>query len=107
MALSKSTVKRVDPMSLGKVLAVIYGVIALIIAVIYLFIIVIIGAAAGAASNNLALGLIGGLFGGILIGALIVLMYAGIGFLAGLITAAIYNVVAKRVGGVQIELETT
>lgn len=107
MTTSKTTLKRIEPLSAGKILAGIYGVFGLILGVIYFFIILAIATAAGAASNYLWLGLIGGLIGGLVAAALITLFYAGIGFIAGLISAAIYNVAAHKLGGLQIETETT
>lgn len=101
----KVTIKHLEPMSVAKILAAIYGLLGMILGGLYALIIVIIGIAAGASNNNLALGIIGGLFGGLLIGAFIVGFYALIGLLGGLITAALYNVAAKKFGGIRAEVD--
>lgn len=107
MSTHKTTLKRIEPLSTGKILAGIYGVIGLVLGVIYFFIIFAVAIAAGASANYLWLGLIGGLIGGLLAAVLITFFYAGIGFVAGLLMAVIYNVAANKFGGIQIETEAS
>lgn len=101
----KAMVKRIEPLSAGKIFAGIYGVIGVILGVIYFFVILAFATIAGAASNYVWLGLLGGIVGGLFAGALIVGMYALIGFLVGLLGAVIYNVAAHKLGGLQVEVE--
>ena len=105
MTTTKTSLKRIEPLSAGKILAGIYGVIGLVLGVIYFFIILAVAVAAGASANYLWLGLIGGLIGGLVAAALITIFYAGVGFVAGLLMAVIYNVAANKFGGLQIETE--
>ncbi|RYD15128.1 MAG: hypothetical protein EOP90_09280 [Lysobacteraceae bacterium] len=61
----------------------------------------LMGAAGGEGATGLGLGMIGG------IGAVIFfpIMYGIFGFIAGVIGAAIYNLVARYVGGLELDVE--
>lgn len=61
----------------------------------------LMGAAGGDAGAGLGLGMIGG------IGAVIFLpiLYGVFGFIAGVIGAAVYNLVARFVGGLELEVQ--
>ena len=90
--------KRIEPLSLGKLFGILYALMALIIgAFITVFSLV------GIAVNSQA-GLFGLIFG---IGAIILLpiFYGIAGFLIGLIGALLYNLVAKWTGGIELEFE--
>lgn len=102
---NQKELKRIDPLSAGKMLMMIYGILGAIIGIVYSIMIFIFGSIAGVSNDKVILGVAGGAFGGLLIGAFFVVMYALIGFLAGIIGAAIYNLVAKKVGGLKLELE--
>lgn len=60
----------------------------------------------GGVASVVAGGKEGALGGGMMIGFAIVfpVVYGGMGFVMGAITALIYNLFAKRLGGVEIEL---
>ena len=93
---------RIGALSLAKMLAVTYAFLGLFIGgVISLF--AVMGAAMGGASGGDSGGVVTMLFG---VGAVIILpiFYGCLGFLGGLIMAPLYNLVAKVVGGVEIEL---
>ena len=95
------SIRRIDPVSAMKVCAVLYAVIGLIIGAI-LSLVSMVGIMA-AASQNLprAFGLI---FGAAAI-VIAPIFYGVIGAIGGLITAAVYNLIARFTGGLQIELE--
>ena len=94
-----TTLRRIEPVSLAKVYAIITGALALLFALPMgcLFSI------AGSASDEL-----GGLGAGL--GLFMIVLYPlfGVvfGFIAGWLYAFIYNLVADRVGGVEVELDT-
>ena len=46
-----------------------------------------------------------GILIGLLLGALFVGFYVLVGFMAGIIGSALYNVVAKKLGGVKMEIK--
>jgi hypothetical protein len=97
-------IKRFDPLQLGKVLAITYGLMALLIVPIFL----LFGAIAGFASR--AQGAAGPptvAFLGMGIGFAIFapILYAVMGFLTGVVGAFIYNLVAGWVGGIEVEVE--
>jgi len=92
--------KRVGPMSMAKVSGTLYIVIGLFIGAIFSSI-SILGLATATQDGP---GRLGMMFGA---GAILwaPIFYGLLGFVGGLIMAALYNVMAKLVGGVQLELE--
>lgn len=94
-------VKRVGPLSLAKISFVVYAFIGLIVGG-FVALFALFGAAlADAGSSGPFVGMAMG------VGAIIILpiLYGIIGFLAGLIGAAIYNVAAGIIGGVEVDLQ--
>ena len=90
--------KRVGVLSVGLVLGAFYALFGIIAG----FIITVISTAAGDAFDAGGLGF---LFG---VGSIIVLpiVYGIIGFIGGLISALIYNLVAMMTGGIEMEFES-
>jgi hypothetical protein len=90
-------IKSINPLSAGKMLGLTYACLGLLIGGI-----VSLVALAGAAGKQ-------GGAAGLLFGAgaviLIPLFYGVLGFIGGLISALIYNVIAGAVGGIEIEVE--
>jgi hypothetical protein len=87
--------QHIAPVQLGIVLATLYGAISLIIVpFIILFFLF------GAKSQSNAGGFPGGIFAIILIP----LLYAGAGFIGGIIVAAVYNLLARFSGGIEFTL---
>ncbi len=100
--MAMQAVSRIGVLSLAKMLAVTYAFLGLFIGgVISLF--ALMGAAVGSASGGDSGGAVAMLFGA---GAVIILpiFYGCLGFVGGLIMAPLYNLVAKVVGGIEIEL---
>lgn len=87
--------KRIDPMSLAKVMGGICGLIGLAVGLIITLIALLAADVAGDGSI---------LFG---VGAILYfpIMYGFLGFFVGLLEALLYNVVAERIGGVELEFE--
>jgi hypothetical protein len=92
-------IKKVNPLSCAKVAAVIYAGIGLLIGGMFS----LIAMAGGLASDTTGGGMFGMLVGA---GAIIIapIVYACMGFIGTLIAAAIFNVAAGIVGGVEIEV---
>lgn len=97
----KRRLTNINPLKLGITLAVIYGVLALIIAVPMFLLMSLAGVASAAKGDDQALA---ALFSGVFI-IFLPVIYAVIGFIAGVITAFIYNLVAKWTGGVEFTTE--
>ena len=92
-------VKSIGVLSVGKVLACLYALLGLLVGGFF-SLLAIAGAAAGAANGGPAALLFG-------VGAIIILpiFYGLIGFVGGIIMAALYNVVASIAGGIEVQLE--
>jgi len=90
-------VRRVSVISVANVYGLVMVCIGLIIGLVYAF----LGCAIGAAADMGGVG-----FGFGLIGIIILpILYGIMGWVSGAIGAALYNLVAGWIGGVQIELE--
>src|SRR5690242_1350705 len=95
-------VKSVGVMSVAKIFGMIYGCIGLIFIPFFL-IFAVIGSFAGSLggeSNNPFAGILGVVFA-----IFVPLFYAAFGFIGGAIGALLYNLFAKWVGGVELELD--
>ena len=91
-------IKRIEPLQCAKVVGTLYAMLGLLAGIIFSLI-----AATGGFSGMAGLPF-AALFG---VGAVILLplIYGCFGFVFSLIAAAIYNLVAKLVGGFQIQVE--
>lgn len=97
------SVSRIGVLSLAKMLAVTYAFLGLFIGgIVSLF--ALMGAAIGGGAGQDSAGGIGAMILGV--GAVVVfpILYGCLGFVGGLITAALYNLVSKVVGGIEVEL---
>ena len=97
----KKRLSRVSPLQLGIVLAVFHGLFSLIIFVPMGF---FFGFRAAVNPTLTSPGLPGMAFGGVMMFFLPVL-YAVMGFVFGVIAAAVYNLVAKITGGVEFTFQ--
>jgi hypothetical protein len=93
-------ISSVGVLSCAKMLGVLYGCLALLFIPIFL-----IGGLAGMASQQTN-GAIGGAVM-LVCGILAPFLYGAIGFVFGAIGAWIYNLIAKRLGGIEIQLESS
>ncbi len=98
-------VRRIGAFSLGKVMGILYALLGLIFGAFFALF-SLLGAAIGVANSQSSDAVASLLFGA---GSVIFLpiFYGILGFVLGLITALLYNLVARMVGGIQIELEET
>ena len=90
--------RRIDPVSLAKILGLVYAILGLLFGGIFTLI-----ALAGVAAKNEGEEKFGFLFGAAAV-ILFPIFYGAMGALSGAIGALIYNVVAKWIGGVELEL---
>ncbi len=95
-------IKRVSPVSAGKVMGLLGLLLGLVIGAIVSLAALVIGSAAVAGDEP------GGAFVGMLfgVGAIVILplFYGCVMFVGGLIQAALYNVAARFTGGVQVDV---
>ena len=96
-------IKRVGPVSLGKILGIIYAVIGFFVGLFFSFF-MLMGTVLGSIVEDSPEPLVGMIFG---VGAVFAfpIFYGILGFLGGIITAGIYNVVSRWVGGIEVEFE--
>jgi hypothetical protein len=92
-------INRIAPFSLAKISGTLYAVLGLIFGALF-SLVAMAGLAAGAGNGN---SMFGALFG---VGAIILfpIFYGCIGFVASLIGAWLYNVLAGMVGGVELDV---
>ena len=90
-----TTVKKVDIMSAAKIEAIICAIFGLILGIIVALFSGLLGSVSGSSFGNWGLGSI----------IIMPIIYAVIGFISGAIGAALYNLAAGWIGGIQIELE--
>ena len=101
-------VKRIGALSAGKVTGAIYALIGLIFGVIFALV-SLLGIAIGSLVSNSAdsstAALLSG--GGVAVASIIILpvFYGVLGFITGLISAFLYNVVAGFIGGIEVDVE--
>jgi hypothetical protein len=102
----KRTIKRIAPLQAGKMMGILYACMGLIFMPI-----MILAAMAGAfaqhaqgqsASAAPAAAVAGIMFG---MGLFMPVIYGVMGFIFGIIGAAIYNLVARWIGGIEVEVE--
>jgi len=92
-------IRRIDPLSAGKVLGLIQALIGLVVG-LFFSMIAVLGMAVGGADAVL-----GGLITGLSAVVILPLAYGIMGFLGGVLGAFLYNVVASMAGGIELETE--
>ncbi len=90
------TLKRISPKSLARLMGLMYAVFGFIFGLIMMFIALVVGTEES--------GIMGVIFG-IAAPVFLTLTYGLMGWIGGYITAWIYNLLAKRAGGIQFEIE--
>lgn len=94
-------IQHIGVMSVAKVAAIIYLVIGLIAGLIFS-----IGVLLGSMSASSDFPIASGMFFAVVTLVLTPLLYAVLGFIMGAIAAAVYNVAAKAIGGIEMDLVT-
>ncbi len=89
-------IQRIGPKSVAKLSGVLYALLGLIIGVLFFIISLLIP---GKSPGSGAL-----LLFGIATPIIFPILYGGIGFVFGLVIAWLYNLVAKWVGGIEVEI---
>jgi hypothetical protein len=103
-------INRVRPLSVGKIAAFLYALIGLfvgaLVSVFALFGGLAAGAAASANDAEAPGAALGAMFGVAGLAAIVIapIFYGLMGFLGSIIMAAIYNLVAKIVGGIEVDV---
>jgi len=97
---SPRRIKRIAPLQLGKMLAILYGIMGLIF--IPFFLLMSLASSQIPAQQRPALMAFGA---GFVI--FMPVMYAVMGFITGVIGAGAYNLVAKWIGGIEVDVEMT
>lgn len=95
-------IQRVEPLSLGKMLGAIYGILGFIVGLFCALFSLAFAGAPKAAGSPLVPGWFAAMFG---VGAVVILpiVYGLFGLVGGVLSAFLYNVVARKLGGVAIE----
>lgn len=94
----KRRIKRIAPLQLGKMLAVLYGIMGLLFLPLFLIM-------SGVAAQVPAEQRVGIMAFGMGFALFMPIMYAAMGFVFGALGALLYNVVAKWIGGIEVEVD--
>lgn len=95
---TKRRIKRIAPLQLGKMLAVLYGIMGLLVIPLFL----IMSAVGSQMPQEQRVGM---LAFGVGFALAMPLIYAAMGFVFGALGALIYNAVATWIGGIEVEVE--
>jgi hypothetical protein len=102
----KRRIKRISPLSLGKILGILFACLGLLFVPFFLLFAFIAphlphaGSSAGPDMSHFPV-----LFFGAGMTLMLPIFYGILGFLQGVIGAAIYNLVARWIGGIEVEVE--
>jgi len=93
-------IKRFGVLSVGKILGILYAILGIIVGAMF----TALSLLAAVSSSNQGAGIVGLLFG---VGAIIFfpIFYGIMGLIFGMLTAFLYNLVASRIGGIEVETE--
>ena len=103
----KRRIKRIEPLQAGKMLGLLYACMGLIF-LPFFAIFALLGSFAQHAQQTQSLtGPPAALMGGMMIGfgLFMPVMYGVMGFIFGILMAVVYNLVARRIGGIEVEVE--
>ncbi|MGH7556561.1 MAG: hypothetical protein ACREMD_02020 [Gemmatimonadota bacterium] len=94
-------IERIGPVSLAKVMGAIYAVIGFVVGALFTLF-ALVGAVAGASSDP-EMAWMAPLFG---VAAIVVfpILYGVMAFVMGLVVSGLYNLIAGRIGGIEVTL---
>jgi hypothetical protein len=95
--------KRIDPLQAGKLLAAFYGLFSLLIVPFVMIAMTVGSLASRQHGNSPPLPLMFGMGVGFMV--FLPVLYAGMGFIFGALSAWLYNLLAKWMGGLKLEFE--
>ena len=97
---AEMVIKRIGPVSCAKITGTLYAILGLVFGGI----VSLVAFAGGFTSNTSGAAGVGAIVG---VGAVVVfpILYGGIGFVATLIGASLYNVLAGVVGGIELDVQ--
>src|SRR3954471_2697095 len=95
---TKRIIKRIAPLQLGKMLAILYGIMGLLF--LPFFLLMSVFSAQLPSQQRVGMMALGAGFA-----VAMPFIYAAMGFIFGALGALIYNLVAKWVGGIEVEVE--
>jgi hypothetical protein len=93
------TIKSIGVMSVAKIMGAVYAILGLLFAPLFL-IAGLAGSLAGQHANPF------GAIGGVIMAVFMPICYGVLGFVFGAIGAFLYNLMAKWIGGIQLEIQT-
>ena len=100
-------IKRLRVLSVAKIVGGIYAGVGLLVAAIFAVVFLLAALVGSAATEEFAAaGLAGGVFGALVILIFAPLFYGVLGFVAGIVGAFVYNLMAGWIGGIEVEVET-
>src|SRR5579862_7020953 len=91
-------VKKIRPVSLGKIFGAIYGGLGLLFGGVFLIIVII--ASLFSSERNF-----GNIFLAVVVIVLVPIFYGAFGYVSGVIFGGLYNLAAKWTGGLEVEIE--
>ncbi len=100
------TIKRVEPVSCAKIAGVIYAAIGLLVGTL-VCLVALLGMGFSGTQRGLAQNALSPVIGAVMgVGAIVFarIFYGVIGFISALIGAWLYNLVASKMGGIEIEV---
>lgn len=92
-------IKRIEPIQMGYVMAMVFGLMSLTFIPVYYVLAALLRAPLSSGQRIGVVGL------GVAFAIVIPVIYAGIGFVAGVFGAWSYNFSAKWIGGIEVEVE--
>jgi Transmembrane domain of unknown function (DUF3566) len=102
---TKRRIKRIAPLQAGKMLSVLYACLGLIFLPVFMLAGLAGAFAQHAQQSQASAAASATMIMGCIVGILMPIIYGVMGFLLGVIGAAVYNLIARWIGGIEVEVE--